>query len=133
LKGAQVEFTDSMGRAVHLGNSVTEGGFVSTSSCMTCHARAGAAVAGTIPPPLGVFENGISDSGYLPSSIGIPVADWYNRSGQPPTLQVLQTDFVWGFLAANSTKPPSAAIAALRARLPSRSTFFSVRERTQGN
>jgi hypothetical protein len=133
LKGAQVEFTDSMGRAVHLGNSVTEGGFVSTSSCMTCHARAGAAVAGTLPPPLGVFENGISDSGYLPSSIGIPVADWYNRSGQPPTLQVLQTDFVWGFLAANSTKPPSAAIAALRARLPSRSTFFSVRERTQGN
>jgi hypothetical protein len=94
---------------------------------------AGAAVAGTLPPPLGVFENGISDSGYLPSSIGIPVADWYNRSGQPPTLQVLQTDFVWGFLAANSTKPPSAAIAALRARLPSRSTFFSVRERTQGN
>lgn len=131
LKGAQVEFADSTGRPTHLGNSVTEGGFVSTSSCMTCHARSGATVAGTIPPALGVFENGVTDSGYLPSSYGLPLPDWYNRSGQPPTLQVLQTDFVWGFLAANSTKPPSAAILSLRTRLPPRAPSFSVRDRFQ--
>jgi hypothetical protein len=133
LKGAQVDFVDSIGRPAHLANSVTEAGFVSTSSCMTCHARAGTAATGTIPPALGVFENGITDSGYLPSSNGNPVPDWYNRSGQPPTLQVLQTDFVWGFLAANSTKPPSAAVLALRPRLPARSPGLSVRERTQGD
>lgn len=129
LKGTQADFTDSIGRPTHLGNSVTEGGFVSTSSCMTCHARSGATLTGTIPPALGVFENGITDSGYLPSSFGIPIPDWYNRSGQPPTLQVLQTDFVWGFLAANSTKPPSAAVMSLRRTLPARAPIASVRQR----
>ena len=133
LKGSQVEFTDSMGRATHLGNSVTEAGFVSTSSCITCHARAGANSAGTVPPALGVFVNELSDSGYLPSVFGTPVPGWFNRSGQPPSLQVLQTDFSWGFLAANSNKPPSAAILSLRAKLPSKGSFFSVRDRVQGD
>ena len=129
LKGSQVEFTDSTGRALHLGNSVTEGGFVSTSSCMTCHARAGANSGGTIPPPIGVFGNELSDSGYMPSAFGSPVPDWFNRNGQPPTLQVLQTDFVWGFLAANSLKPPSAEVAALRQKFQGQGVPFSVRSR----
>ena len=128
LKGSQVDFTDAMGRAGHLGNSVTEGGFVSTSSCMTCHARAGATTNGTIPPALGVFENAMSDSGYLPSSFGLPNPSSYNRDGQPPSLQVLQTDFVWGFLNANSLSPPTAAVARARA-LPG--LLRSVRERLQ--
>ncbi len=112
LKGSQVNFTDSMGNATHLGNSVTEGGFVSSSSCMTCHARAGTATNGTLPPALGVFVNELTDSGYLPSAHGLPNPDWYHRSGQPPTLNVLQTDFVWGFLTANCTGqtcPPASA------------------------
>ena len=46
LKGSQVEFTDSTGRATRLGNSVTEAGFVSSSSCITCHAKAAAASDG---------------------------------------------------------------------------------------
>jgi hypothetical protein len=127
-----------MGRAIHLGNSVTEAGFVSTSSCMTCHARASVASDGAKSPALrlpalGVFENGLSDSGYLPSSLGIPVPDWFNRNAQPPSVLALQTDFVWGFLAANSSKPPSPAVLAARAKQqPSASTFFSVRERVLG-
>jgi hypothetical protein len=112
LKGSQVDFTDSMGRPTRLGNSVTEGGFVSSSSCMSCHARAGANANGTAPLPLSVFQNEVTDSGYLPGALGIPVPDWFNRSAQPPTLQVLQTDFVWGFLAANSLKPSSDAVVA---------------------
>src|SRR5690606_10370352 len=40
LKGSQATYTDSTGRPTLLGNSVTEGGFVSSSSCMSCHARA---------------------------------------------------------------------------------------------
>ncbi len=40
LKGAQVDFTDRTGRPTIVGNSITEAGFVSTSSCITCHARA---------------------------------------------------------------------------------------------
>ncbi|HVJ63262.1 MAG TPA: hypothetical protein VM555_11195, partial [Tahibacter sp.] len=46
LKGAQVDFTDSTGVPTLLGNSVTEGGFMQTSSCITCHARAGTNAGG---------------------------------------------------------------------------------------
>lgn len=40
LKGTQSDFTDATGLAIRLGNSVTENGFVSQASCMTCHGRA---------------------------------------------------------------------------------------------
>jgi hypothetical protein len=63
--------------------------------------------------PLGVFENGLTESGYLPSSNGVPNAAWYYKSGQPPTLQALQTDFVWGFLLANPIQAP-ALVSAIR-------------------
>jgi len=101
LKGSQVQFTDSMGTPTHLANSITEGGFVSSSSCITCHARAGTSSTGSLPPALGVFVNELESSGYQRSAHGTPIPDWYHRSGQPPTLNVLQTDFVWGFLSAN--------------------------------
>ena len=134
LKGSQVEFTDSMGRATRLGNSVTEAGFVSSSSCITCHAKAAAASDGGKPPALrmpalSVFQNEMSDSGYLQSTFGNPVPQWFNRDAQPPSLQALQTDFVWGFLAANSIKPQTAPGVALTAKAPGRGSFFSVRER----
>jgi hypothetical protein len=129
LKGTQVDFTDAMGHPTHLGNSVTEAGFVTTSSCMTCHSRASTNAAGTVPLPLGVFENGLTETGYLPSSHGVPNLAWYYKSGQPPTLQALQTDFVWGFLLANPIQAPALvstaapapgapAAAALRAGAP---------------
>jgi len=105
LKGTQSAFTDSMGRPTRLGNSVTEGGFVTSSSCITCHARASTNAAGTIPLPLGVFVNETSDTGYLQSAKGIPIPDWFHQSAQPPSLQALQTDFVWGFLAALCINP----------------------------
>ncbi len=101
LKGSQVNFSDSMGRPILLGNSVTEGGFMTSSSCMTCHARAGTTATGTVPLALGVFVNGLTESGYLPSAHGLPLPDWFHKSAQPPALTVLQTDFVWGFLSAN--------------------------------
>ena len=139
LKGSQVNFSDSMGRPTNLANSVTEGGFVTTSSCMTCHARAGSSPKGTLPPALGVFVNGITDSGYLPSAQGLPIPDWFHRSGQPPTLNVLQTDFVWGFLTANcltpSCEPPKAAAAATAATVESLASkprpLPSARERSE--
>jgi hypothetical protein len=101
LKGAQTQFTDSMGNITRLGNSVTEGGFVNSSSCIACHARAGTASIGTLPPALGVFVNQVSEVGYGQSYNGTPDPDWYHLSRQPPGLTVLQTDFVWGFLFAN--------------------------------
>ncbi|WP_155992446.1 hypothetical protein [Fodinicurvata fenggangensis] len=103
LKGSQVEFTDSMGRETYLGNSVTEGGFMNSASCISCHARAGTdGVADSKPPqmPLGVFENRLNVTGYQQSNSGVPNPAWYHSSAQPPELQVLQTDFSWGFMHA---------------------------------
>lgn len=105
LKGSQTNFVDSMGRPTSLGNSVTEGGFVQTSSCITCHARASTDGHGTIPLPLGVFVTEASEKGYLQSARGTPSPDWYNRSAQPPGTLALQTDFVWGFLSALCLDP----------------------------
>lgn len=105
LKGSQTDFVDSMGRPTILGNSVTEGGFEQSSSCITCHGRASTDGHGTIPLSLGVFINVANETGYLQGAHGAPNPAWYNRSGQPPTPLALQTDFVWGFLSALCLDP----------------------------
>ena len=102
LKGTQAQFTDSMGSPTRLGNSITEAGFVNTSSCMSCHARAGATNIGTQPPlEIGVFANELGEAGYFQSARGVPNPDWFLHSGVPKNTSVVQTDFIWGFLGAN--------------------------------
>lgn len=111
LKGTQTDFVTPTGRPTRLGNSVTEAGFVSTASCITCHARAGATENGT--PPLAIFTNTLSDLGMPQSVNGMPNDAWFNinayRNAQgvreaTGTLAV-QTDFVWGFRNACPMKP----------------------------
>lgn len=104
LKGSQVDFTDATGRATLLGNSITEGGFMNTASCVSCHARAAWTSKGG--PLLGVFIAELSEVGYAQSNRGVPNPDWFLQSSaggtnSPPTLYGIQTDFVWGlpFLA----------------------------------
>jgi hypothetical protein len=102
LKGSQVGFTDATGRATFLGNSVTEGGFVGSSSCVSCHARAAVGPSGTAV--LGIFEPRLSEVGYPQSSFGIPDPDWFvtnSSSAHFLDLIGLQSDFVWGILFAS--------------------------------
>jgi hypothetical protein len=102
LKGSQVEFVSSMGRHTLLGNSITEAGFMNGSSCITCHARAGVHVdgSGTTFLRLSVFEKDLSDYGYGSSAHGVPNPAWFHNDNNAGTLDVLQADFVWGFLNA---------------------------------
>jgi len=90
LKGSQTDFVTSTGLITLLGNSVTEKGFVPTSSCMTCHARAA----------VDSNANDAFGAGFLSPNVspnGSPVATWFwnnpNKSNQ--SLKNLQTDFVW--------------------------------------
>lgn len=109
LKGSQVEFTDLEGRRTLLGNSITEAGFMDGSSCITCHSRAGIHVSADGTPnffKLSVFINSLSDYGYAKSADGIPNKNWFHDSDMPPALDVLQTDFVWGFLFAKEIVKP---------------------------
>lgn len=125
LKGSQVDFTDHQGRATHLGNSITEGGFMGQSSCIGCHARAGIGIKKMLmeaehdpdincPSPsseqkqsaqanflkLGVFEPILSEFGYQQSHLGVPEHNWFYGDDDCLSLKVLQTDFIWGFLNA---------------------------------
>jgi len=102
LKGSQVEFVTATGVPTHLGNTVPEGGFVKTSSCITCHSRAavdssGQATTGAgflSPRPAALCPDG---PGVLCSPNGAPNPAWFwNNPGQPnQSLLALQTDFIW--------------------------------------
>ena len=100
LKGTQTTFTAATGVPTGLGATVTEGGFVNSASCTTCHSQAsfdkyGAAgmqgVGATWRPNL---------QGYGQVAMGAPDGDWfYNFS--TPTVNATQIDFIWGVLNAS--------------------------------
>jgi hypothetical protein len=93
LKGSQTDFTDATGRATLLGNSITEAGFVQTSSCMTCHAQAS------------VDSNGSPNSsfGFAPPSFQ---QSTNNTNTSPWTVTYFPIDFVWGIAAAQPAPGP---------------------------
>lgn len=112
LKGSQVDFTDSTGRDTLLGNSITEEGFVASSSCITCHARSS---ANLVPQAnsnasawgnLSVFDaNGQSYHGPVnPDWYWYPIAKTDRVARQD--LRFYQLDFLWqlGFLPQPRTK-----------------------------
>jgi hypothetical protein len=90
LKGSQVDFTSTTGLPTLLGNSVTENGFASSSSCLTCHSRASVDSDGDDAQGAGFLPNGQSPN-------GAPRAVWFwNAPGSPDqSLKAFQTDFVW--------------------------------------
>jgi hypothetical protein len=114
LKGSQVDFVDNSGLDIRLGNSVTEDGFVPTSSCITCHGRAN------------FDRNGQATSiaGFINTNVSPPIAplgslqpNWYfTFTGQPPifegmpglTRTATSADFVWSipFCAIDDTQNP---------------------------
>lgn len=100
LKGSQIDFTDSTGRATLLGNSITEAGFVATSSCMTCHARSSANLVQTSSGDqkwgtLSVFDpDGQSFNGPVnPDWFWFPIPNTDRVARQD--LRFHQLDFLW--------------------------------------
>jgi hypothetical protein len=120
LKGSQTDFTDTAGRPLLLGNSVTEAGFVPTASCITCHARAAVTAQGTASfprfgeqtslPLVGIAQQG-TPNGAVVTYNGAPDPGWYFRNMGVFSkqgfvrLDNLQTDFVWAIpFRANPAK-----------------------------
>jgi hypothetical protein len=89
LKGSQVDFVTTTGVPTLLGNSVTEDGFVGSSSCLTCHSRASVTSTGEDAQEAGFVGNA--------SPNGAPNPTWFwNNPGKPDqSLKAFQTDFVW--------------------------------------
>jgi hypothetical protein len=102
LKGSQADYVSASGKPTRLGNSVTENGFVETSSCLTCHVRASVNNAGKSLYGGGFIRS--SDPGLCPggprkpcSPTGAPNPAWFwtNPDQANRTLLALQTDFIW--------------------------------------
>lgn len=111
LKGTQTQFTTKTGVPTGMGATITEGGFVNSASCMTCHAQAS------------VDENGNSGMqgvgsdwrlnlfGFSQVKMGSPDAAWFYNGGAAPTYSASPIDFVWGILGAACQKPVDPANA----------------------
>lgn len=116
LKGAQVDFTDRTGRPTIVGNSITEAGFVSTSSCITCHARAtvGAPYQGQnkypVPKPLSVFtERGESHNGPVdPNWFWDPTAPFSLPQAEPEAYRK-SVEFLWQLVFGPKPRHPAPA------------------------
>src|SRR5262249_31603230 len=111
LKGALNTFSDEMGHPRRVGNSVTEGGFVSTSGCMTCHSRASVGPKGSVPPPISIFTNILTELGYSQPVSGPPVPPGFHAEPHPPRFNALPADFVWGIVYARCIDPAFNPIA----------------------
>ncbi|WP_172803552.1 hypothetical protein [Bradyrhizobium embrapense] len=114
LKGSQADFVDNVGLDIRVGNSVTEDGFVATSSCITCHGRAAFKADGTPASQAGFLSFG--PNGPV-APLGPLLPEWYWKfSGQPPIFEgkpgltriATAADFVWSipFCAYDDTQTP---------------------------
>jgi hypothetical protein len=121
LKGSQVDFIDNTGLDTRLGNTVSEDGFVATSSCMTCHGRAAFDRGGGVTSPAGFVDVNVSPP---IGPLGPLLPTWFwTFTGQPPIFEGMpglnrtgtSTDFVWSipFCAIDDTQnPPSPSNCA---------------------
>ncbi len=99
LKGTQTAYYSNDGYPTIVGASITEGGFVNTASCLSCHVQAsinaeggpGTSVGGT--GQLNLFGIGTVVN-------GAPYTGDYFMRGSTDQ-HAVQTDFVWGILFAN--------------------------------
>ncbi|SEB02746.1 hypothetical protein [Rubrimonas cliftonensis] len=103
LKGTQTTFTTAAGVPTGMGATVTEGGFVNSASCTTCHSQASVDLNGAA----GVQGVGATWRpnllGYQQVAMGAPEFAWFYRPGGP-SIAATQIDFVWGIFNAHCQK-----------------------------
>ncbi|MCX7552358.1 hypothetical protein OS175_00585 [Marinicella sp. S1101] len=99
LKGTQTSYYNNDGTPVILGASVTEGGFVNTASCMSCHVQAGANAEGPNGNTVGGIQQ-LSLDGIGKVTNGAPEKAVFFQPGTTQ-LNTARSDFVWGVLNAS--------------------------------
>lgn len=104
LKASQTSFVTDTGMATHAGQSITEGGFVNSASCMTCHSQAGPDADGNPGVPGIGSRTDLNLFGLNETVNGAPDPDWFYAEGTT-TMRSLPFDFVWGMLNASCVEP----------------------------
>jgi hypothetical protein len=114
LKGTQTTFNTAGGVPTGMGATVTEGGFVNSASCTTCHSQASVDAFGN----LGMQGVGATWTpnllGYNRVEMGAPDMAWFYGNGGP-SVTATRVDFVWGTFNAHCVTP---APDAQKAQLP---------------
>jgi hypothetical protein len=111
LRGTLTRFVDAQGSPLRLANSELEAGMQSTSSCMTCHARASIGLLEDAPARLPVFASGTATSATVSSAsapadrrgyLGLPRPDWFEGVGAygAARARFVPLDFVWSLSQA---------------------------------
>ena len=109
LKGSQTNYTDPRGVPTLMGNSIAENGFITTASCMTCHARAAFNKKGEAMnfikalPATSVTSPTVSaPTIQFVTNYGTPDPSWfYDEDGNATYVQM---DFVWAMFNAKPIK-----------------------------
>lgn len=83
-----------------MGNVISEGGFVNTSSCKTCHTQASVDSEGKMGLTGAGFSVRLNRLGYRDSATGVPELSMFYSPGTA-TLRVFRTDYMWGTLFAS--------------------------------
>ncbi|NDV87205.1 hypothetical protein GTW51_10880 [Aurantimonas aggregata] len=104
LKASQTDFVTATGMPTHNGQSITEGGFVDSASCITCHAQAGPDALGNPGIPGIGARSDLNMFGLNQTVNGAPDPEWYFAGGTN-MMRSLPMDFVWGMLNATCIAP----------------------------
>jgi len=104
LKASQISFVTDTGVPTHAGQSITEGGFVNSASCMTCHSQAGPDADGNAGVPGIGSQTNLNLFGLNQTVNGAPDPSWFFAEGTT-VMRSLPMDFVWGMLNASCVDP----------------------------
>lgn len=104
LKASQTSFVTETGMPTHAGQSITEGGFVNSASCLTCHSQAGPDADGNPGVPGIGSRTDLNLFGLNQTVNGAPEPDWFFAEGTT-VMRSLPMDFVWGMLNATCVVP----------------------------
>jgi cytochrome c peroxidase len=98
LRGTLTSFVDPAGRPNTLANSELEAGMQPTSSCITCHSRAGIGAVAGQPVRLPIFDTstGNAKQGF----VGEPRAQWFAPVQGCTGCAIQSLDFVWSMAKA---------------------------------
>jgi hypothetical protein len=95
LRGVQIDFTKPFGLPTTLANTQLEPGFETTSSCITCHARASVGRSPQAKPrraySLEIFKR--ADDKVTEGHVGSPDPSWFSDAEEK--IWFIQTDFLW--------------------------------------
>ena len=103
LKGTQISFVNEIGEPTLLGNSIIEEGFVGSSSCITCHARA--TINSDGQAGLSIFKFPLPQPPETESYNGSPNPSWYADESST-VFKNLPADFVWALTSPDKPKLP---------------------------